>query len=186
MLPIAQDVYRAARRAHEDLYKALQELEKGVPANSQEENTDSIYALREAYKFMEDSRKMMDRVNKLVKAVVCVQWLNTSGENIETAYCTGKPDIKVRAKIPKWEDDPAAYNALMDYLGVDPICRDSGKFISDRGEEHTEVLSVHWPGFQSLIARLCAQGLPLPPGIDPQATWNENEVGIRKRKGVLD
>lgn len=103
------------------------------------------------------------------------------GDPIRTENVTATPDMKVNASIPTFEKQPFQYAELMTYLGVDSCLWDKGVVLTELGEEHTEVVRVHWPGFQSLITRLKAQGLPLPNGIDPNATFTEFALRMRKK-----
>lgn len=187
----AQDIYRIAREAHEEIYKLLVELTAVVPNNSNEENVDIVYAMREAEKFVDDTRKDINKLKKLAEQVVCLKWASMphtskTPKNIKTPYCTGTPEPKVCAHIPTVEKNPKEYGALMDYLAIDPMLRDIGPVISDLGKEETEVVKVNWPGFQSLINRLVANGCPLPDGIDPNETYTLYEVRCLKKLGVLD
>ena len=186
MHPTAQEIYRKARELHETIYKLAVELTAMVPQNSNEENCDLAYAMREADKYVDDTRKEMTRLSKLAQSIVCLKWSQLAGgKPIKTDYCTGTPVPKICAHIPTVEKDPKNYRALMTYLGIDPMLWDEGKVISPLGEEETEVVKVNWPGFQALVARLAANGLPLPDGIDPNETYTLPEVRLLKRKGVL-
>jgi hypothetical protein len=49
-----------------------------------------------------------------------------------------------------------------------------------------DVVRPHWPGLKEYLTKLAQQGLPLPPGIDPQKTYSEYTLEVRKKKGVLE
>lgn len=188
MLPIAQKLYADVRELHERIYKDLQALQAIALAGDLEEMADSIYALKEAKKFAEDTEKDIGKLQKMLCDMFCLKYTQCddgNAESIRTDYCTATPNPRVCAHIPSYEKQPEEYKALMTYLGVDPVLWDTGKVLTENGEESTKVVDVHWPGFTALLSRLAGSGHPLPPGIDPEKTYMLWNVTIRKKKGIL-
>lgn len=192
MLPInAERMLRKAMEAHRDIYNALATVKQSVTSESScEDLADYAIALRETEKHLEDIRKEVTAYLTNVERLTCLRYLEDAsrvmkGEPIRTENVTASPDMKVCAKIPTFEKDPVNYEKLMDYLGIDPCLRDRGKFLTDLGEEYTEVVRVHWPAFQSLCTRLKAGGHQLPDGIDTEATYTQFALRMRKRGDLL-
>lgn len=159
--------------------------------NDYEPNTlaDVAVILAEAEKFAEDTNKEIKAFRKTMERLTVMKYLQDAtlvmqGEPIRTEYVTATPEMKTCAKIPEADKQPEEYAALMTYLGIDPVLWDKGKVLTELGEEETEVTKINWPGFQSLVTRLQAAGLPLPDGIDPAKTYQLFSLRMRKRKGL--
>ena len=186
MLEILQECYADAKAAHEAVYIKLQKLRQTFPELPIEELADAAYALRESEKYLEDTRKELKATAQTIERFCCLKYLTDASntEPIRTEYCTATPDMQTCAKIPKRKDNPAAYEAMMKWLGIDPLLWDYGEIETENGIEDTEVVSVHWPGFTALLGRLAANGLPLPDGVEVDATYHLYKLRIRKRKAV--
>lgn len=187
----AEFLLRKAVTAHREIYNALATVKQSVTSESScEDLADFAVALREAETHLEDIRKEVTGYMQNVERLACLRYLEDAsrvmkGEPIRTAMVTATPDMKVCASIPTFEKQPAQYAEMMTYLGIDECLWDKGKYLTDLGEEHTEVVRVHWPGFQCLNTRLKAQGLPLPAGIDPNATYTQFALRMRKKGSLL-
>lgn len=182
----AVDLYTAAKESHEKVYRLTQALQQMFARADNETRANIGFACREAYKFADDSRKLIEGAGDLAERMTCLDYLQTSidGEPIRTEYVTATPDMKVSASVPTIEKNPIGYQKLMDYLGIDPVLRDKGKVLTEEGEEETEVIKVNWNGFTSLLSRLQQAGYPMPDGIDPSATYTTYRLRYRKKKGV--
>ncbi len=188
MLPELKFAYEIARWAHEEIYKQLQVARTTAPVEDLPEMVDIVYACREIGKFVDDLQKESRGLDKFVSRLACLKWLKMvdSPHNIKTEYATATPDMRICAGIPDFRHTPDAYNKLMDYLGIDPVLRDSGDIDSPHGTESTEVVRIHWPGFQSLVNRLTTEGYSLPDGIDPSKNYTDYKLGMRGRKKISD
>lgn len=184
----AVELYETARAAHETAYKLTQALQQMLPRADNETRVNIGFACREAFKYLDDARKLAQGAAEQSERIACLDWLQSTidGEPIKTEYVTASPDMKTQATIPTIEKNPDGYHKLMDYLGVDPILRDKGKVLTAEGEEETEVVKVNWNGFVSLLTRLQAAGYPLPDGIDTNATFTQYRLRYRRKKGVAD
>lgn len=192
-LPYNVDVMlRKALIAHREIYQTLATVKQSVNGESScEDLVDIAIALRESEKHLDDIRKETSKFLENVERLVCLRYLEDAsrvmtGEPIRTDLVTATPVMKVCAKIPTFEKSPDTYAALMTYLGIDPCLWDKGIQLTELGEEHTEVVRVHWPGFQSLITRLKANGLQLPDGIDPNATYTQFSLRMVKKGPLLN
>lgn len=185
-----EQLLRKAITAHNEIYQLLGEVKQSVNKDSTcEDLADIAVALREAETYLKDIRVEVTKQKETTERICCLLYLEDSTrmmrkEPIRTAFVTASPDMKVAAKIPTYEKDPVNYERMMRYLGIDEQLWDRGTILTELGEEHTEVVSVKWPGFTSLCTRLKANGLPLPDGIDPDATYTEFTLRMRK-KGEL-
>lgn len=188
MNPLLQDCYRTAKAAHEALYIRLQQIRQTLASQTLEGLADIAYALRESEKYLQDIRKENTATAETAERLCCLRYLEDASnvEPIRTEYCTATPDMKTCAKVPNLKNDPKGYASMMQWLGIDPILWDQGEIETESGKEDTEVVSVHWPGFTALLGRLAANGLPLPDGIEVDATYHLYKLRIRKRKGVID
>lgn len=180
--------FEVARFAHEEIYKSLQAARSVAQGVELEELVDIAYACREINKFVESLDKEVRGLDKFVERIGCLKWLQMvdGPDNIQTEYATATPDMRTCAKIPSVEADPAGYHKLMDYLGIDPVLRDAGDIETEHGKESTEVVRVHWPGFQTLVNRLNREGFQLPEGINPAANYTDYKFRIRGRKKIND
>lgn len=189
--PNAELVLRKAITAHRELYNLIATIKQSVSEESEcEQLADIAVALREAETHLEDTRKTVTNAKEVVCRLACMRYLEDAsrvlqGEPIRTDLVTANPEMTICAKIPTYEKDPVAYAKMMTYLGVDEQLWDKGKILTDAGEQHTEVVRVHWPGFQSLCTRLKAHGLPLPDGIDENATFTQFTLHMRKKGPLL-
>lgn len=187
----AEFLLRKATVAHRDIYNALATVKQSIGGETScEDLADYAVALREAEKHLEDIRKEVTVYKINVERLSCLRFMEDasrvhSGEPIRTDMVTATPDMTICASIPTYEKDPTAYARMMTYLGIDECLWDKGKYVTEEGEQHTEVVRVHWPGFQSLCTRLKAQGLPLPDGIDPAATFTQFALRMRKKGPLL-
>lgn len=180
--------FEIARFAHEEIYKALQVARNSAQAIELEELVDIAYACREISKFIESIDSEAKGLDKFVERIGCLKWLQMvdGPDQIRTEYATATPDMRTCAKIPSVKVDPVAYNKLMDYLGIDPILRDSGEIETEHGRESTEVVRVHWPGFQTLVNRLNREGYQLPEGVNPSANYTDYKFRIRGKMKIND
>jgi hypothetical protein len=192
MNDILKEIYKECRDVHEKLMRKVLDLKAGFPTDSEKDLADTAFALREAEEHLDAIRKDIKAVGELAEKHCCVKYLTNpkyianpaKAEPVRTDYCTASPDMAVCASVPTFKKTPEQYQLLMDFLGVDPNCRDQGEIEMEDGTiADTEVLRVHWPGFQSLCTRLQRQGIALPDGINPDATYTLYKLRIRQRKG---
>lgn len=141
------------------------------------ECADLAYALREIRELAEDIRKRCDAHGRTAQASACMlQIVDGKADSIKTDFCTATPTCQTIVAIPKKASDPEGFTALMRHLNVpDDLWKD---------REHA-ALSVNWPGLVELLSQQQAQGLPLPPGIDPNKTHSEYKLRILSRKPIV-
>jgi hypothetical protein len=171
---------------HEINYSACRKLLiDEIPKRDMVGLADIAYVMREAEKFASDTTKALAEVRSRCEKFAALQYTQADGalgDTIKTDYCTATVGMKICANIPTFKKSPDAYEALMKWLGVDPMLWDKGDQLTDLGIEDTEVVRVHWPGFQCLINRLLASGFPMPEGIDANATYTQFTLRILSRK----
>lgn len=182
-------LYSGSRKSHEDLYRLSQVINGAIPAADLETLCNIAHALRQSNKYIEDLRKTLTAIERFAERLACMRYIqdgdNEKQANVKTEYVTATPDVTYCASIPTLERDAEAYHSLMSYLGIDPVLRDQGIIQNEDGtRDYTEVIKVHWPGFQSLMNRLAAAGIALPDGIDPEKTYTEYKLRLRSRKEI--
>lgn len=188
--PDVEQMLRKAITAHAEIYDLLGQIRKSVNAELEcEELADIAIFCREAESHLDDMRKEVKKTKELCEKLCCLRYLEDATrmmkkEPIRTEYQTASPEMSTFARIPTIEKDPEGYTKLMTYLGIDRQLWDYGEILTENGKEHTEVVKVNWPGFMALLTRLKAEGLPLPDGIDPNATYVEYKLRMKK-KGEL-
>jgi hypothetical protein len=174
------DLYKRARDLHEEFVRADADLRKMVmTCASVEEHADTSYALRETADFVEDVRKRCEAIKKLAEQIACVLYTQMGmKDTIRTDYCSATPDIRTIVTIPRKSSDPENFGKLMTFLGVPPELWNA--------PEESTVVKPHWPGLMAHLHRMQIEGKPLPPGVDPNKTYPEYKLIVRKRKGVSE
>jgi hypothetical protein len=178
MLTDFQQLYKRVSDDFKETYALLSALGKRCEhLNDMQELADGALACREVYRLADDTRKEVDKLRKLCERMACLLWVKDSdGEPIRTRFCTATPDVKIIASIPKRTTRPDDYARLMTHLGI-PV---------EMWDRDIEVVRPHWPGFVDYISKLTAQGLPMPPGIDPDRTYPEYHLRTRRTRDVDD
>ena len=168
-------IYKLTRQWYEETYRELRNINP-QNYNTQTEAADAAYAMRELHKWCDDMRKEAQRLKDTCDRIACVLWIANGGlhKSIKTSYCTATPEIRQRATIPKKDTDPDNFWALMDYLGI------------PREAAESDIVRFHWPGVVEYLTEQAAQGLPTPPGIQPDATHPVYSLRIRGRKAIDD
>jgi hypothetical protein len=162
-------VFAHSFEVHASIYKLLLELKSGATIRSLPELVDLVYALKKSSELLDDVRKEVDQLKEFIERLACLAWLTqASGENVKTEYCTGTPDVKQMAKVPK--PGTEEYVALMNHFGVDP----------------SSPVRPHWPSMVERLSAELAEGKPLPPGCDPASVYQVFRVKILKKRPVLD
>ena len=179
MKPEAIEAYRAAKQAHNTCIQQFVKLETMLQdgcRGSKHEVADIAYALRETRELAEDIRKRCDALGKTAQNVGCLLAISSGNPNaIKTEYVTATPTVRDITSIPKRREQPEQFAALMQFLEVPKNLWDGG--------EHA-ALSVNWPGLVELISKRSSDGLPLPPGIDPEKTYPEYSLRMLGKKEV--
>lgn len=178
MNPKLVAIYKQARAIHEAYVQADGELRRFLSTcPNTEDQADAAYALREIADMVDEVRKMANSTGELAQRFACIIAGATGNpEPIRTEYCTATPDVKPIASVPRQSSDPEGYALLMEHLGIP-------RAMWDRGDDKS-VVKPNWPGMMSYLAEQMKQGKPLPPGIDPDKTYSEYRLLIRKKKGV--
>lgn len=177
MLESDKTVFETAKQTHEEIYNSLKQL----TAQTRQETeinilVDRIYALREAAKLLDDTRKECNRLADFATRLACLIWAQgDSSEPIRTEYCTGSPDVQMSVNIPNKKRDPVAFCNLMKFLGVP-----ENLYLTE-----SEIVRPHWPGLVEMLTARLSKGLPLPEGIDVNATVPIYKITIRGKKGIL-
>ena len=166
----AKVVYTAALAAHWDALHQSETLRNALRGSGDLGTLcDTIYALKESGKLLEESRKEVDRLVRQLEYEACQLYVMTSdGEPVRTEYCTASPDVKQTVITPK--KGTPEYEALCRHFNVDP----DGPF------------APHWTKMIDHVSAELAAGRPLPPGCDPNKVTAICKVGIRKKRAVLD
>lgn len=171
--------YRAVKAAHVECVKQFVALEKALETacgNNPQEVADIAFALREMYDLLETTRKQTAAIGKTAQQVACLLSIASGNAGtIGTAYVAATPNVRTIPAIPKRRDRPQEFAALMDYL---KIPRD----LWEKGDH--AIVDFHWPGLVDKLTNDAANGLPLPPGIDPTKTFAEYSLRMRTRKEV--
>jgi hypothetical protein len=178
----AQEMFRKMREAHDFAVATLVALEQDVQAtcgNDEKELADIAYALRETTDLADDLRKRAAALGRTAQSAACMLQvtLNGSAASIKTDYCTAALKMKTVVSIPKKDRQPNEYAALMDWLKV------PRELWQNENSKYSAV-EFHWPGLVDLISQKQSQGLPLPPGIDPNKTYVEYSLTMRGKKDV--
>lgn len=179
MHKLAIELHKAAREAHARIYEMILSLRNDVvKCASKEELADYAYALRFAWRHIDDTRKDLKGLQELAEKLTCMKCtLLDDGDTIKTAYVTATPDCKPIASLPKKSKDPEGYRALMLGLGIP-------EYVLDEEDEERETFKPHFPGIVARLEKLMAEGKPLPPGIDVTKTYPKYSLELRPKKGV--
>lgn len=190
MTPKIVELYSKTRALHQEFVTADAEVRRLLNTNCEKiDQADAAYALRQTAEFADEIRKKCEELQKLAEKLTCVLAVAEHDPGpVRTAHCTASLDIKTIVTIPRQSTHPKEFAALMEFLGVkrhlwdvpQPEPNDDGEDVTKR---HA-VVKPHWPGLVDHLNELQAQGLPLPPGIDPNKTYPEYRLTIRKKKGV--
>lgn len=168
MNDLDKSIHSEAMRLHNHVYLKLQELkEQHFKHLDLKAFVDSIYALKEADRVLEDIGKEVRRLTGLLEKMTCVAWTQKGDyEPIRTGLCTGSPDSKPTVKTPK--AGTPEYAEFCKHFGIDPA----------------SPFRPHWPSMLAKISEDMAAGKPIPPGCDPNEIITQYVVTIRNKKGV--
>lgn len=134
---------------------------------------DSLYALREAKKYLEDVIKTINALSRPLDQAANVMITSRHRKSESTDYATATVKSKIAYSIPSLKRNAGEYVKLMKSLGV------------TEESARSSLVRPYWPGVISYCDRLSREGLPTPEGVD--TTGNAQlEVNIRKKKGVLE
>jgi hypothetical protein len=166
------------RAAWEEVAKlevhALQAIKK---CSSLEDLADAAYCCRLIEDTADDIRKRTAETGQLCQRIACALAVATEQvDSIRTDYVTATPDVKMIASIPRRSTHLEQFAALMAHFGVPASAWEGG--------EHAAV-QPHWPGVMERINRDLAAGKPLPPGVDPDKTYPEYRLLMRKGKRTV-
>jgi hypothetical protein len=135
------------------------------------ERVDIVYGLQKTSEMLNEVRKQIDKIQKVLGTKVCMQLEIEGLKKIKTPYCTASSDVENFANLPhKREKDPVKFDAIMAAIGV------------PESVSHQEGVRFHWPGFKELLTNRVAEGLPIPAGIDPNDMYTEYSLATRKLK----
>ena len=176
-----KELFKLVDKAHDEIFTEMIKLEDELPETDIYEATDWVYAFREMADKLRTIRVKADvmKINcqNLACALYVVQGPNSPiirDGNIKTGHCTGTPDLKQGAHIPKLKKDPEGYYAVMDYLGI------------PKGIVEKDLVRPHWPSVVDHLSELASLGKPMPPGIDPTKTYPVYDMVVRRKKGVSE
>ena len=180
MLDKAIALYSGVKEAHQETYLTMKEikddLQKGLP--SVKDLADLVYATKQCKNLVEDSVRDLRSLIELSEKLTCLLWTRLGDPNpIRTEHCTATPRVGQMASLPKRKSNPEGFKKLMEYFKVPPALWDLPD--GERGP-----VEFDWKGVTELITSRAEQGLPLPPGIDPQKTYPVYGVTCKPRKEV--
>jgi len=160
------------RDAHTDLYKKKLQLESLVlHMTDLQELADTVYALKETIKFIEDIRTQLRGLEELGIKIACALWLrDEKAEPIRTEYVTASPDVKTMVSIPK--PGQPGYLEFMAQFGI------------TEAMANADVVRPHWPGMIEYVSQQLQAGKPLPVGTDLSKTYSIFKLTCRGKKGV--
>jgi hypothetical protein len=171
------DVYETLKNLHSTAYILVSNIRDSLRGKQVSYNlkdaTNFVYVMREIIRYCEDIRRELDAVRELLEQWGCAKYvvenLNDPGksEPIRASLATGTPKIDIRAKLPKLKEDPDAYYALMEHLGV-------SKDDAEKG-----IVRPHWPKVQEYISLRATEGKPLPPGCQADSTYPVYSMQIK-------
>lgn len=163
-------VYGESLRAHMYVYRKLAEIRVAARrAQDMKAATDSIYALKEASKLVDDLRKEINKLSDELQTMVCSLWVAHGIKSpIRTDYCTGSPDVKQVPKTPK--SGTPEYEAFCKHYGVPADAP----------------FSPHWTKLMETFSAAMEKGEPVPPGVDPSDVWTVFKVKTLKRRPIMD
>ena len=171
----AKQLFSLVRTMHEQVYPVLNRLHeetKTAPA-TQTSAVDLAYAMREISALADSVRKEAEKVNKLATKIACALWVKQeSTDPIRTEYCTATPRIGAICALPTLKKDPEGYVKLCAFFGIDET------------EAKADTFRPHWPTMVERLSDMLANGEPVPEGIDPQQTYPDYKLTIRKKTGV--
>ena len=174
MLPEAQAAYKIIKQAHAEFYSAIKKIPTVLP--DEKELADIHYAMKECVKFLEDMRSEARKVSDIVTKCACMIWMQEGGgDPIRSEYCTATPDVKQMTNLPRKSHNPERFATFMTALGIDEALWN---------REGPPAVELNWNGMVELVSERLSQGLPLPEGIDPSATYSIFKLHIRGKKGV--
>ena len=175
----AIEIFKAIKTARNSIVANLVRLEESVNTGcdgSLLELADIAYALRDTRDMAEDIRKRCDALGKTAQNFACLGAVTLEhGGTIGTEYVAATPSVKTVVSIPSRKKEPEAFAKLMDHLKVP-------RELWERGEH--AAMQPHWPGLMELVSERQANGLPMPPGIDPNKTYAEYSLRMRGRKEI--
>ena len=166
----ARDLYKLAWDFHQEYYRMLiASRGKAVDGEeSLEDMVDTMRALRDAAKMIDDMRKESDKLRDTVAKKTCLAWLVANvGDVIKTEYATGTPTVKQMPKLPK--PGTEEYALLCKHFGID----------------EASPFRPHWPSMLERISEDLANGKPLPAGCDLSSVYQIFDVAIRSKKPIL-
>lgn len=169
------EYFTAVRELHLRTYAHLTKIQDDLKAGkfTLVDMVNFLYVFRETSRLADDIRKELDGSSGLMEKVCCAMYIARCSndqmrpEPIRTGMATGTPSVKMGARLPSRRDEPENFAALMKYLGVD----DSAIA--------TDVVRPHWPGIVASLTQLAAEGKPLPPGVDTNATYPVYTVSLK-------
>jgi len=135
-----------------------------------EDLVNLVHVSREISKLANDLRKEADGIARILEGIACVVNL-TRGEGgpIRATLATGSPSMTLGVKLPHRERNPEAFQELMNYFGIEL------NSLTDRA------VRPHWPAICEIVSVLAEEGKPLPPGIDPDATYPTYSLRIKSK-----
>ena len=171
------ELLKRARQLHHDVLeyalhvKALAQR-NGIPLTSL---ADVVYCLGQIEEKSDEARKEASLASELVQKVGVAAWLTMAtadpemGDALEGHLARGTCSVGQGVNAPK--RGTPEWTQLMDFMGVP--------------EEARELMSVKWPALCELVDRRAAGGMPLPPGIAAQRTYNRYRLTrVQLKKGV--
>lgn len=170
--------FRKTRQHYQDLRGILATLNEDVKSMSDlEELADIAFACRELAGLFDQMRKDSNKTGELAQKIACVQHIQLGlTDPIRTEFCSASPQIKQQCVLPRADRHPEQYAKLMEFLGVPK----ESCAVPENGHS---LVSFNWKGITDLATQRAEKGLPVPPGCDPELTFAEYKLQMRKKGG---
>lgn len=159
--------------------KYMAQLKAAVGRNelSPESLLDVAWIMQEIARFSESMDKEASKMEELLEKVCCMVWVSThagdpgAAGHIEGFIARGTPKTTLGSNLPARGTD--GYKRFMRWLGHtdEQIAND--------------LVRPHWPHVQDMLTARAEQGLPTPPGVPEDTTYNRYKlVSLQQKKGV--
>lgn len=165
-------MYQEVRSTYLKLYSMLGDVRDGTKTTNYDvkEMVNMLYVLRETLKYHDDICKEIRAVSELLEKVTCLMYMQEHIDDdppIHASLATGTARMRMVSSPPHPTKERERYIKMLKSFGVDDHIIETG------------VLNCHWVRMGDYITKLCEEGKPLPPGVDPDKTIPKYSVSIR-------
>lgn len=171
MNPLFVDLYKRVATFHREAINDIVDLESITKSTSDlRELADQAQAVREVLVLTNHLNNEVKKYEMLLARLFTAIWgLDPSSPaEVETDWCACSPDPKVRAKMPRYKDEPEEYSKLLRAMGLPESLIETGSF------------RLSFDDISEIATRCNREGRPLPEGLGK--TWTEFYLKIRTRR----